>query len=190
MLSGISSFTSLYSAPVSSGQGESANKNVFNPNDLTEEEQKVLEDMKARDREVRAHEQAHKTVGGPYAGAISYQTETGPDGREYATDGEVQIDVSAVPDNPDATIRKMDTVIQAALAVPEPSSQDKAVASQARVTRNEAVAEKREMEKQEQDGQSSSLSIFRKATEAYETTFSQSITFSMQAVQSSQSVVV
>lgn len=31
-----------------------------------------LTELKARDREVRAHEAAHQAVGGQYAGAISY----------------------------------------------------------------------------------------------------------------------
>lgn len=62
--------------------------------ELTEEEQKIVDELKQTDQEVRAHEQAHKNVAGPYAGAISYETVTGPDGREYAVAGEVQIDVS------------------------------------------------------------------------------------------------
>lgn len=100
--------------------------------------------MKARDREVRQHEQAHKTIGGPYAGAISYETETGPDGREYAVAGEVPIDVSPVSNNAEATIRKMDIVERAALAPAEPSPQDRAVAAQARTTKLQAQAQLQE----------------------------------------------
>ena len=52
-----------------------------NAEGLTEEEQKVVDELKQTDQKVRAHEQAHKNVAGPYAGAISYETVTGPDGQ-------------------------------------------------------------------------------------------------------------
>lgn len=97
---------------------------------LTDEEQKQVDELKARDREVRAHEQAHKTVGGRYAGAISYDYQRGPDGRDYAVGGSVPIDVS--PENdPEDTIAKMRVVIKAALAPAEPSAADRAVAAAA-----------------------------------------------------------
>ena len=112
-----------------------------NPNELSEAEQKQVDELKQRDREVRAHEQAHKTVGGPYAGEIQFETQTGPDGREYAIGGEVAIDASPISGNPEATIRKMDIVIRAALAPAEPSPQDRAVAAQAQAQRTEAQAE-------------------------------------------------
>jgi len=112
-----------------------------NPNELSPEEQKQVEELKQTDREIRAHEQAHKTVGGPYAGAVSYDTVQGPDGRQYAVSGEVQIDASPVPNNPEATIRKMDVVVRAALAPAEPSSQDMAVARAAQQTRMQAQQE-------------------------------------------------
>lgn len=93
---------------------------------------------------MRAHEQAHKSVGGPYAGAVSFDTVTGPDGREYAVGGEVQIDASAVRGNPEETIRKMEIVIRAALAPAEPSPQDVQVAAQAQQTKLQAQAELRQ----------------------------------------------
>ena len=100
------------------------------PGQLTDAEQKVVEELKARDREVRAHEQAHKNVGGRYAGAISYDFQRGPDGQNYAVGGSVPIDVS--PENdPEDTISKMRIVIKAALAPAEPSAADRAVATAA-----------------------------------------------------------
>lgn len=90
-----------------------------------------LADLKARDREVRAHEAAHQAVGGQYAGAISYVYERGPDGAQYAVGGEVSIDTAPVEGDPQATIEKMRTVRAAALAPAEPSPQDRAVAAQA-----------------------------------------------------------
>lgn len=87
--------------------------------------------LKARDREVRAHEAAHASVGGQYAGAPVFQYQRGPDGRRYAVGGEVSIDASPVADNPQATIRKLETVRAAALAPADPSPQDRQVAARA-----------------------------------------------------------
>lgn len=109
--------------------------------ELTPEEQEVVEELAQTDREVRAHEQVHKTVGGPYAGHASFETVTGPDGRDYAVSGEVDIDVSPVPGRPEATIRKMEIVIRAALAPAEPSPQDIAVARTAQEIKLQAERE-------------------------------------------------
>src|SRR5690606_29913696 len=98
---------------------------------LTESELKELTDLKARDREVRAHEAAHQAVGGQHAGAMSFTYKRGPDGAQYAVGGEVSIDVSVVAGDPQATIEKMRVVRSAAMAPAQPSSQDRAVAAQA-----------------------------------------------------------
>lgn len=109
--------------------------------ELSPEEEKAVDELKARDREVRAHEQAHANVGGQYAGAPSYQYQTGPDGRRYAVGGEVSIDASPVEGDPAATIQKMMIVERAALAPVEPSSQDRKVAAEAQARRLQAQAE-------------------------------------------------
>ncbi|HEX4910434.1 MAG TPA: putative metalloprotease CJM1_0395 family protein [Permianibacter sp.] len=93
--------------------------------------QAQVSELKGRDREVRAHEAAHAAVGGQYAGAPVFQYQKGPDGRRYAVGGEVSIDASPVPDNPQATIRKLETVRAAALAPADPSPQDRQVAARA-----------------------------------------------------------
>ncbi|MCM0612724.1 hypothetical protein KFJ24_09620 [Marinobacter sediminum] len=98
---------------------------------LSEEELKQLTELKARDREVRAHEAAHQATGGQYAGAMSFTYERGPDGAQYAVGGEVSIDVSPVQRDPQATIEKMRVVRAAAMAPADPSGQDRAVAAQA-----------------------------------------------------------
>jgi hypothetical protein len=113
--------------------------------DPTSSESRELQDLKQRDREVRQHEQAHVAAGGAYVrGGASFSTQRGPDGRQYAVGGEVQIDTSAVPGDPAATIRKMQVVRSAALAPANPSAQDRSVAAQASSTENEARAELRE----------------------------------------------
>lgn len=108
---------------------------------LTEVERRQLDKLKARDREVRAHEAAHQSVGGQYAGAASYTYQRGPDGVQYAVGGEVPIELSAVEGDPQATVEKMRTVQAAALAPAQPSAQDRAVAAEAAQIRLQAEAE-------------------------------------------------
>jgi hypothetical protein len=108
--------------------------------DLSEDEQDQVQTLKDRDREVRVHEQAHAAVGGQYAGAPSYDYETGPDGKRYAVGGEVSIDVSREQD-PQDTIDKMQIVRAAALAPAEPSTQDLKVAAQATQQEGQARAQ-------------------------------------------------
>ena len=94
--------------------------------------QRALESLRQRDQEVRLHEQAHLLAAGPYAkGAPSYTYQTGPDGQRYAVGGEVPIDLSAVPGDPQATLQKALTIRRAALAPTDPSETDQAVAAQA-----------------------------------------------------------
>ncbi len=110
-------------------------------NGLTEEERRVVAELKKRDAEVRAHEAAHKAAAGAYGGAISYTYQQGPDGRRYAVGGEVPIDISTIPGDPHATVRKMQQIRRAALAPAEPSSADRAVAAAATKAMLEAQAE-------------------------------------------------
>ncbi|MDV2077726.1 putative metalloprotease CJM1_0395 family protein [Marinobacter xestospongiae] len=110
---------------------EQASRGAQADTQLTEAELKELTKLKARDREVRAHETAHQSVGGQYAGAPSYTYQRGPDGAQYAVGGEVSIDIAPVEGDPQATIDKMRIVRAAALAPAEPSSQDRAVAAEA-----------------------------------------------------------
>lgn len=104
------------------------------------QEQRQIQELSARDREVRAHEQAHAAVGGQYAGAPTYEFERGPDGVRYAVGGEVSIDTGKAA-TPEETVRKAQVVRRAALAPAEPSPQDRRVAAQASRMENEARAE-------------------------------------------------
>ncbi|MFP3352377.1 putative metalloprotease CJM1_0395 family protein [Pseudoalteromonas sp. SIMBA_153] len=96
-----------------------------------EQELQQIKELKARDTEVRTHEQAHAAVGGQYAGSPSYEYQRGPDGTNYAVGGEVPIDVGVINGDPQATIDKMQTVRAAALAPAEPSGADRAIAADA-----------------------------------------------------------
>lgn len=96
-----------------------------------EVEQRQVQQLAERDREVKAHEQAHQAVGGQYAGEMSLTYERGPDGKNYAIGGEVPIDTGKIANDPQATLDKAETIRRAALAPAEPSSQDRRVAAQA-----------------------------------------------------------
>ena len=108
----------------------------------------MVRQMQARDREVRAHEQAHLAAGGQHAGGASYSYEMGPDGKRYAVGGEVPIDTSEEA-TPQATIQKARTVRKAALAPAKPSAADRQVASKATAMEQKARQELQE-EKQAQ----------------------------------------
>lgn len=119
--------------------------------ELTDEEQRQVEQLETRDREVHQHEQAHLSAAGGHArGGASYEYETGPDGKRYAVGGEVTIDTSKVSGDPEATIRKAQIIYRAALAPAEPSSQDRSIASQAK--RMEMAARQEQSKEQIEEG--------------------------------------
>jgi hypothetical protein len=112
------------------GQDDSAGKENAEDKQQQQAEQQQLTALKQRDAEVRAHEQAHASLGGKYASPPQYEYERGPDGRRYAIGGEVSIDISEAS-TPEETIRKAQQVKAAALAPAEPSAQDLRVATEA-----------------------------------------------------------
>ena len=118
--------------------------------ELSSEEKQQLEQLQARDREVRAHEAAHKAAAGSLArGGASFEYESGPDGRRYAVGGEVSIDTSKVSGDPQATINKAQTIRAAANAPAQPSGQDRSVAAQATQMEAEARQELAETQRAE-----------------------------------------
>lgn len=99
--------------------------------ELTAEEQQQVKELKARDAEVKAHEQAHLTAAaGIGASAPSYEYQRGPDGQKYAVGGEVNLSFSK-GSNPEDTIAKAEAMRAAALAPAQPSGQDLSVARDA-----------------------------------------------------------
>lgn len=105
-----------------------------------EQNQEIIRDLSARDREVRAHEQAHAAVGGIYAGSPSYTFQRGPDGVNYAVGGEVPISLPQGGD-PQRRIVAAEQVRRAALAPAEPSGADRQIAAAATRIALEARAE-------------------------------------------------
>jgi len=116
---------------------------------LSPEQLKEVEKLKARDREVRAHEMAHlAAAGGLATSGASFTYQRGPDGVSYAIGGEVQIDTSS-GSSPEETLRKAQTIRAAALAPAEPSGQDRAVAAKASQMEAEARSKQAAVEREE-----------------------------------------
>ncbi|GAB1258446.1 hypothetical protein NBRC116494_29480 [Aurantivibrio plasticivorans] len=123
---------------------QAAEKQENSPQQLTPDELKVVEQLRARDREVRTHEAAHLAAAGQYAtGGIKLETTRGPDGLSYAIGGSVGIDTSR-ESTPEATLRKAEQIQRAALAPAEPSGQDRRVAAEASAMKLEAQVEIRQ----------------------------------------------
>ena len=120
---------------------------------LSQGEQKEVRELKERDQQVRAHEQAHLAASGGLArSGASFEYQTGPDGRRYAVGGEVNIDTGPVEDDPQATLRKAAHIRRAALAPADPSPQDRAVAAEAAAM---AVKAQQELAQQNSSGSQS-----------------------------------
>lgn len=126
-----------------------AAEKAASPTELSEEELKVVQQLKQRDIEVRAHEAAHLAAAGQHAqGGAKFSLTRGPDGRSYAIGGSVSIDTSPEP-TPEETIQKADQIKRAALAPAEPSGQDRSVAADATKMKLEAQSELAEQNRSE-----------------------------------------
>ncbi|MEH6357968.1 MAG: putative metalloprotease CJM1_0395 family protein [Pseudomonadales bacterium] len=129
------------------GSQQSRREALSNPSSALSKE---LQGLQTRDREVRTHEQAHLAAAGAFAlGGPVYDYQQGPDGQRYAIGGHVNIDTSEIAGDPEATLRKAQTISRAALAPAEPSSQDRQVASQASNLANQAQQELSQLRQQE-----------------------------------------
>jgi hypothetical protein len=116
--------------------------------------QKSSDDMRTAelqqaDTEVRAHEAAHLAAGGGVVtGGANFSYTKGPDGKMYATAGEVPIDTSE-ESTPEATIQKARQIAAAAMAPSDPSPTDYRVAASAVVmemrARMEMIKEQMEL---------------------------------------------
>jgi hypothetical protein len=103
------------------------------------------EDALATSAGVRAHERGHQMALGPYAASgINYTTRRGPDGQTIVTGGSIKADLSPVPGDPRATLRKASAVRGAALTPGDPSAADMRVAADAYRLAAQAKEELRE----------------------------------------------
>lgn len=140
-ISGINTSNTAYiPTSMSVGEGRGTRSTAANE-ELSAGDQRVLERLKQRDREVRAHEQAHVSVGGSLIlSGPNYTYQTGPDKRPYAIGGEVTIDTSPAQ-TAEETLVKADHIRRTALAPADPSPQDRQVAAKADSMASEARLE-------------------------------------------------
>ena len=95
--------------------------------------------IQSRYREIYAHEQAHKAAAGSFGGAIVIEKNS----EGIPVGGHVNIKMPKLNKaNPEETIKHANTVIKAALAPNDPSSQDIKVAGEAKAIKQQATAEK------------------------------------------------
>ncbi len=125
-----------------------------NPNELTREEEQLVQKLQARDSEVRAHESAHIAAGaGVVTGGASFTYQKGPDGKQYAIGGEVPVDTSP-GSTPEETARKARKIKAAATAPANPSGQDMKIASTASMMEMKATMELAQKKMEESEGKS------------------------------------
>lgn len=123
--------------------------------ELSEEEERRVEELAKTDRKVRQHEQAHMAAGGALViSGASYEYETGPDGKRYAVGGEVGISL-AEGRTPEETLQRARQIRAAALAPADPSAQDRriaAAAGQMEMRAMQEIAAQRMEESKRDDG--------------------------------------
>lgn len=108
---------------------------------LDESEQQYVRELAAIDANVRAHEAAHIGAGaGVVSGGASFGYTRGPDGKMYATSGEVPITMKEGR-TPEETISNARQIISAAMAPADPSPQDYKVAANAAQMESRARSE-------------------------------------------------
>lgn len=104
---------------------------VTRSNRMSEEELRVLQELKLRDSAVREEEESHARMLGRHAGAIRYEYQIGPDGRAYVINGAVEVAPKFNSTNPEEIRKVLQTIQRAAVTVSNPSQADLNVAASA-----------------------------------------------------------
>ncbi len=100
--------------------------------ELSDSEQDLLRRLRDRDAKVRGHETAHiMAASGQVVGGATYQYQTGPDGRQYAVGGSVNISMGSSFGDDEETARRAATAQRAAMAAGDPSLRDMQAAMRA-----------------------------------------------------------
>lgn len=93
------------------------------PTQLSESDRRIIAELQQRDREVRNEEERHAATAGQFAGVPQYTYKRGPDGKLYAVEGKVPINVN-VSGTAEDRERALRRVQAAAVSVQSPSSGD------------------------------------------------------------------
>ncbi|WP_374308143.1 putative metalloprotease CJM1_0395 family protein [Dongia sp.] len=90
---------------------------------LSEADRRIIAELQQRDREVRNEEQRHAATAGQFGGQPQYVFKRGPDGKLYAVEGKVPINVnvSGTLEDQEKALRRVQA---AAVSVQSPSSGD------------------------------------------------------------------
>jgi hypothetical protein len=115
--------------------------------------QEAVRQLEQQDKEVRAHEHAHAAAAGGLGSVPTFSYKVGPDGRLYAVAGEVRIDTSPVPGDPEATLRKAQQIERAAFAPGDPSPEDRRAAAMAAAL---AARARQELARQQEEDRAAS----------------------------------
>ena len=140
-----------------------ADKKGSGGGELSEEEEAQVRELRQIDREVRTHEAAHQAAAGALGGGASFSYTQGPDGKSYATGGEVPIHFKQ-GSTPEETLRNMQQVQRAANAPADPSGQDRSVAAQAAAMAAQARQEIATERTEDRDGESGKIATVAKGT--------------------------
>jgi hypothetical protein len=108
--------------------------------ELSAQDQREVERLAQSERQARAEERAQRSAAGGHADGVQLRYEVGPNGERYVVAAEVPLDVTPVPGDPAATLRKMEVIIRAATSG-SPSISDRNVAAEAEQLARRARAE-------------------------------------------------
>ena len=119
------------------------------PVELSDEALAQVSKLKARDTQVREHEQAHLSASaGLNVSRASFTYQKGPNEVNYVVGGDVKID-SSPGHTPEETLARAEKIIDAALAPADPSPTDRSVAARAQQMAVQARADIRQQEIQQ-----------------------------------------
>jgi hypothetical protein len=93
------------------------------PTQLSKTDRRIIAELQQRDRQVRNEEERHAATAGQFAGVPQYTYKRGPDGKLYAVEGKVPINVN-VSGTAEDRERALRRVQAAAVSVQSPSSGD------------------------------------------------------------------
>lgn len=130
------------SQAVETKPGTSPTKKMqLNAPQLSDADLLEISKLKARDTQLRQHEQAHHAASaGVDVSSASFTYQRGPNGVNYAVSGDVRIDTTA-PRDPEARLAQAAMIGDVALAPADPTPTDRAVAAKAQQMTQQARAE-------------------------------------------------
>ncbi|MDE5602817.1 MAG: hypothetical protein K2I71_02725 [Helicobacter sp.] len=138
---------------------------AINGEKLNESQIQQVRELEQIDRNVRAHEAAHIAAGaGVVTGGASFSYTRGPDGKMYATAGEVPISMEK-EDTPQETIANARKIIAAAMAPSDPIPQDYKVAASAAQMEIEAKIELAQEKSQREETSNKNQNISNNANQ-------------------------